>query len=355
MRRLLLILCIVVSSCCLPLFTSPSDLRYVAMGEAGIALYDTPQSYTINPAALFFQEPALFSLNMAASESIVHRSLASNDLLWGMQNPKTLLEFVFSTKYSALSVGFGFDVTDREINSTLDGLLFNSYNDSNIQFNVSYGFRSFSFGMFAQGGTRMKRPGIEISEENPLLDYVTQVYLNQYYPSNEEQQFSTGVGLLVTYPYISLALLTNSFFVMDYDTNEVMIDANSLLEDSAVGIALFTSSYDDNNELNRVVLTSAFDIHNIADDSLRSIHMGLEVKIQFLKDLYVAVQGGYKETRAVPKPLFGIDGNGSASLGISTQIDNLFFNGAFVLPVSWLSSNDYTNPASIELSLHYNL
>jgi hypothetical protein len=333
---------------------SMTDLRYIAMGESGIALYDTPNAFKINPAALFFQEPALFSVNMNGSESFFDKSLAGSDPLWEMQNPSTLLEFVFSTRYSALCVGFGFDLEDREVNDSNDGLLFNSYNNSHIQFNVSYGFKALSFGIFLRGGSRLQRLGVSIDSSNSIVDYISQVYLNRYYPSNDEQQFSSGIGLLVTYPYISLAILTNSFFIMEYDSNEVTIDAVTLIEDATMGLALSSNTYNSDNDLNRVVFTSAFDISKIADELLRSIHMGLEVKIQFLKDLYIAFQAGYKETRAIPLPLIGLDGTGSASFGISSQMTNLFINGALVLPYSWFSSTPSSEAAKVQLALHYN-
>ena len=350
---------IIISSFLIAGFTAggsdSSSLRYTAMGGAGIALYDSPHAFKINPASLFVQEPALFSVDMTGSESIVPSSLGEDDPLWSMQNPSTLLEFVFSTRYSALCVGFGFDLTDREVNSTGDGLIFDAYNNSHIQFNVAYGFGSFSFGMYARGGSQMQRLGIEIDASTALVDYISQVYLNRYYPSNEDQQFSSGIGILVAYPYISLAVLTDSFFVVDYDTNEVSIDIVDLLEDTSVGLAFSTNAYDEDNNLNPVVFTSVFDICDIADETYRSIRFGLEVKFQFLKDLNIALQTGYRETRATPLSLIGIEGDGDASVGISSQINNLFFNSVFVLPLSWLSSGESTDSAAIELSLHYNL
>ncbi len=328
------------------------SLRYMAMGESGVALFDNPSSFQINPAALYFQEPSLFTLNIAASE-IIYDDATINPLdpIKTMQHPITLIEFLFATRYSALLVGFGFDLQNRAV--ATNGLTFTSYNDSYIQLNVAYGFPHFSIGLYAKSGSRLQRSLISIDKDSAFTDYIAQVYLNRYNPSNDGQLFKTGLGFLITYPFISLALLTDSLFIVNEDNNNLVLDFTTLLSDTKIGLALHTTEYDTNNELNLFLLTTSFDITNLADESSRSVHLGFECKAQLLKDLNIAIQVGYKENRGLPSPLFGFNWDGTSSFGISSQFYSILLDVVLLVPSTWYSPSISSDPLNLLLSFHY--
>ncbi|NCB01043.1 MAG: hypothetical protein EOM67_02615 [Spirochaetia bacterium] len=352
-KKIITLFIILIITIATPLFSQlKPSLRYQAMGEAGVALADTPSSFQINPASLYVQDAPLFSFNMVAQEAIVDRStLNATDPIPTMQHPITLIEFLFASRYSALLVGFGFDLTDRAILG--ESLTYTSYNDSFIQLNVAYGFSAFSIGLYARSGSRMKRPLITIDKNSAILDYIAQVYLNRYAPSNEGQLFNTGLGLLISYPFISLGLLTDSLFTLDEDTSELVLDFTTLLQNTKVGLAFHSNEFDVNNELNRFVFTSAFDITHLLDDDLRSLHMGFELKLQLLKDLTIALQTGYKENRGLPNTLFGFDWDGTTSYGLGAQINSLFVDISLLVPTLWYTTSSPVEPITLLLSAHY--
>ena len=322
------------------------------MGEAGIALADSSTSFNINPASLYAQPSSLFSINLSASEIIKDNDdRTSNDPIKSMQNPITLLEFLFASRYSALSVGFGFDVDERDIDG--DSLTFTSFNDSYIQLNVAYGFSAFSIGLSVRSGSRMQRPDISIDKDSAFLDYIVQVYLNRYAPSNEGQLFTTGLGILIDYPNISLALVTDSLFKIDEETNELTLSASAILEQTKVGLSLHTNEFSDDNELNRFVFTSAFDITHLTDDAKREVHVGLELKLQLIKDFNIAFQTGYKENRGEGNPLFGFNWDGVTSFGLGSQYNSLFFDVALLVPLSWYKENNPVDPLNLLLNFQY--
>lgn len=337
----------------MPLFSlMKPTLRYMGMGEAGIALADTQTSFHINPASLYVQPSSIFSLNVGASESIYDRDvLAANDPIPFMQHPITLLEFLFATRYSALTVGFSFNADNRAVNG--NSLTFTSYNDSYIQLNVAYGFSAFSVGLYVRSGSRLQRPLISINKNNSFLDYIVQVYLNRYSPSNDGQLFTTGLGMLISYPNISLAVLTDSLFTLDEQTNELNLKARTIFENTKVGLAFKTNEFSNNNELNRFLFTSAFDISRLTDMGERTIHIGLELTIQLIKDVNIAIQTGYKENRGEPDPLFGFNWDGITSFGLSSRFNSFFLDIALLVPTSWYTSTAPSDPLNLLLNVQY--
>lgn len=352
-QRIIISILLFLSLSISPIFSVRTPtLRYIGMGEAGIALADTSTAFQINPAALFAQSSTLFSINVGASEIIYDADvLIPTDPIKTMQHPITLLEFIFATRFSALTVGFGFDVDERAISG--DSLTFTAYNDSYIQLNVAYGFSAFSIGLSVKSGSRMQRPNISIDKNSPFLDYIVQVYMNRYAPSNEGQLFTTGLGLLIDYPNISLAVLTDSLFTLDEQTNELTLKASEILEQTKIGLSFHTNEFSDDNELNRFVLTSAFDISHLTDGENREVHMGFELKLQLIKDLNIAFQTGYKENRGDPKPLFGFDWDGVTSFGISSQYNSFYFDIALIVPTSWYKEKDPADPFDLLLNFQY--
>lgn len=324
----------------------------MAMGESGAALSDSPSSFHINPASLYVQPLSIFSLNMGASESIYDKDvLDENDPIKSMQHPITHLELLFATRYSALTVGFGFDADNRAVNG--DSLTFTAYSNSYIQLNVAYGFSAFSAGLYVRSGSRLQRPLITIDKDRAFQDYILQVYLNRYSPSNDKEVFVTGLGLLISYPNISLALLTDSLFTLNEQTNQLDLKVRTILEHAKVALALQTNEFNKNNELNRLLFTTAFDISNLTDIEERSIHMGLELKIQLIKDVNIAFQAGYKENRGELDTLFGFNWDGISSYGISSRINSLFFNVALLVPTVWYWQPLPVEPLNLLLNIQY--
>ena len=141
-----------------------------------------------------------------------------------------------------------------------------------------------------------------LDQENVLLDYISQVYFSRYYPSGMQQTFTTGAGLLVTYPYFSFGVLTDSLFGYDSETNEITYDLQSMVDELSVGFAFSSEKYDSDVQLSRYVVTTSFDFTDIGDEEHRAIRFGGELKVQFLNDLFIAIQAGYSESRPLPSP-----------------------------------------------------
>ncbi len=352
-RRTLPLLLLLLSCAVSPLFASlPVSLRWTAMGESGLALTDTPDAFNINPASLLRMEPALFTLDIGYMDSFSHPAADSFEVLPFLTEPESQAEFTFTTPYSALSVALEYSLSERDYTSGEQSVSFSGYNNSFLRLNLAYGNETFSIGAYAEGGSTLYR-SITIEQDQAFLDYFSQVYLSRYSPSGMYQSFSTGLGLLVTYPFLSFGVLTDNLFGYDHTSNEITFDLQELVDATSVGFAFSTETYDSSAQLNRFVLSSAIDFTDLGDTTERAIHFGGELKIQFLKDLYAALQAGYKEARPSPDPFFGFSWDGTVSFGLTFRYHDIYYNTAVSVPALWFSGSGEDEKLSAVMSLSY--
>ncbi len=316
-----------------------SDLRSVAMGSAGIALADVQGSFYRNPAALYHWDIPMFYVGGRFGENVGVDTVPSDPVPW-MQRPSTTLEMLFSNRFIALSIGMANVLKERTF--TGSELKFTAYNDSRIQLTLAYGWPSISLGFFARGGNRTERD-VVVRQGHVVSDYITRTHLERYSRTTTGGQiFSTGMGLLLSYQWVSIGLITNSLFNFDYSTNELVLDIADLFTSSAVALAFTSPVYDKNNELNRIVFNAAFDLTDLGDTNNRSLRLGLESKMQFLSNYWVALRGGYRENRPLNSPLFTLSGDGAITFGIGGQIAELGLDISVIIPLNATDSAIHT-------------
>ena len=293
------------------------DLRTLAMGGAGVALADTPEALYKNPATLYHHSLPMFHLGVHLSED-VGREVVGDDFAPYVQNPSNAFEILLSNRYIALSIALSNILEER--NLTPEALYFMGYNESRIQLTLSYGWPIISLGFFARGGNRSERE-VELRKAHVLTDYFRETMFERYRGGTSDAQlFSTGVGVLLTYQWIAIGIMSDSLFSYDATSNELTLDLRDLYTGLTVGIAFSSPIYNRNNELNRIVFNLAFDLTNLGDSAERSINIGIEGKILFLSTVWLALRGGYVEKRESDSPLFAIDGTGTITFGLGSQI-----------------------------------
>ncbi len=354
MRKITLVLILLLSFCTHFTLSAglPVSLRWSGMGQSGLALSDTPDAFSVNPAALFRIEPTLFSVDIGYQDFYQHPAADAYEILPFLNNPSNQFDFTFATPYSALSVALDYSLNDRTYVSGDQSVSYTGYNDSLIRLNLAYGNDVLSVGAYAEGGSTLIRP-ITIDQSSAVVDYFSQVFLSRYYPAGMLQTFTTGIGVLATYPYFSFGLMTDSLFGYDHDTNEITFDLQSMVEKSSVGFAFSTEKYDSDVQLSRYVFSSALDLTDLGDTENRAIHFGAELKLQFLKDFYLAVQGGYYETRPSPDSFFGFSWEGTTTFGLSLRYHDMYVNSAVNVPSLWFSGGGVDEQMSAVVSLSY--
>ncbi len=330
----------------------PVSVRWAGMGSSGLALSDTEDAFTVNPAALFRMAPSLFTIEAGYMDRYSHPDGEAFDVLPFLNEPVNQLDVTFATPFSALSVALDYSLGERESEPAENRVSYTAFNNSLIRLNLAYGNEILSVGAYAQGGATLYRP-VAIDQENVLIDYVSQVYFSRYYPSGMQQTFSTGAGLLVTYPYLSFGVLSDSLFGYDNTTNEITFDLQAMVDELSVGFAFSSEKYDSDVQLSRYVVTAALDFTDIGDEEYRAIRFGGELKIQFLNDLFIAFQTGYSESRPLPDPYFGFDWGGEVSFGLRARYRNLEVHSAVKVPALWFSSASVDQRMDAVLTLTY--
>jgi len=308
-----------------------SNLRTLAMGSAGIALFDSGDSFYKNPAALYRNPDTQFKVGLGYADSVGDDG---SPIPW-IQQPEASMNMLFSNRYVALSIGLGNILQKRELSDPIpaDREHYAANNLSRIQLTAAYGWEAITFGFYARGGTMTER-NVTIHATQPLFDYITQTYLDRYEPAGDSGQlFASGFGVLLSYQWISIGLLTNSLFLIDESTNELKLEVDEFFNKSALGLAVTTPKFDRNNELNRLVALLAFDIVDIGDAAERSVRIGFEGKIQFLSDFWIALRSGYREIRPLGEALFSFEANGELSAGIGGQLGLIGVDVAVTIPL----------------------
>ncbi len=307
------------------------NLRSLAMGSTGVALSNSYDSFYVNPASLFFQEEGLFMVNGSYGDSVVPAAFQALEPLPLLQEPQNTISALFSSRFLALSIGLEYMLANRAVD--IASVRYDALNLSKLQLNLAYGWGNLALGFSARGGNVLKRPSISIGKDSPVTDYLKNTYLERYQVP-EGQFFTTSAGLLVSYQWISIGIVSQSLFEMDYQTNELVLDAYTVLETLGIGMAVSTPPYDRNNELNLLALNAAFDIANIGDDLLRSLRMGMELKIQLLPEYSVSVRLGYRERRASLSSILALNGDeGCTTYGLGVMLEKLQLQASLELPL----------------------
>lgn len=311
------------------------DLRTESMGFAGVALYDSTGSIYLNPASLYFQSENQFLLFSDFGTSVVPSDFTDGALLPFFQNPTNRLQAIFSNRYLAFSLGLGYSLEDRTEDTSEGTVKFKGLNSSELQLNISYGSEMVSLGFFARGGSTMERSSIVLGVDSAFIDYIQGTFLEKYVPIADQQFFTTGAGLLLRYKWISMGVVTDSLFVMDYSSNEMMLEAGALLDTLSFGIALSTPTYGFYDELNLFVFTTCFDVANLGDDDNREIRMGMELCLQLLPEYKISLRYGYHESRSSISRIFSLDGSdGMTSFGVDVLLDRLCAQVTAQIPLS---------------------
>jgi hypothetical protein len=306
-----------------------TDLRSLAMGSAGIALSDAPDAFHHNPAALFRTGDTQFLITGRYGELLA----SDNSPISWIQRPVASFEMIFSNPFVGLSIGLSNILEAQQEVHPDDREEYLARNLSRIKLTASYGWETVSFGFFAEGGTATQRD-VSISTSSALFDYLSQTYLDRYTSVGDSGQlFASGFGMLLSYPWISIALLTNSLFTLDGQTNQLILDITQVFDTTALGMAVTTPAYSRTNELNRVVVIGAFDVTDLGSDDNRAVRIGFEGKLQFLSDFWIALRGGYREIRPLGQSLFSFSGNGMITAGIGSQIGSFTIDTALSIPL----------------------
>jgi hypothetical protein len=307
------------------------NLRSRSMGSTGIARSHTFDSFYVNPASLFFQEEGLFVVHGSYADSVVPAAYVAADPLPLIQIPENSISALFSSRFLALSIGLDFMLANRAPH--VGYVQYDALNLSKLQLNLAYGWGNLAVGFSARGGNVLKRPSITISQESPITDYLKNTYLERY-KVPEGQFFTTSAGLLVSYQWVSIGVVSQSLFEMDYQTNELVLEASTVLDTLGIGMAVSTPLYDRNNELNLIALNAAFDIANIGDDLLRSLRIGMEFKIQLSPDYSVEVRLGYRERRSSLSSILALNGDeGCTTYGLGVRLDKFELQAVLELPL----------------------
>ena len=309
-------------------------LRTLAMGSAGVAVIGSLGPLSINPASLFYQTDTQLMINAVASNTFIPYERQQQQVLPSWQTPSVEARFLFSSRYLSLSIELENELIHRRVSPTNDSVAFVANNYSNLQLNIAYGNENVALGLFARGGTHTERP-ISLDVNFPVTDYIQQVFFERYYPIPENQFFNAGAGLLLSYEWVALGLATESLFRMDYNSNQLILDAGSVIDDLTVGLAFTSPKYDRFDELNLMVFTAAIDLSSVGNPIRRRLHFGVEMNIQLSPQYSIALQGGYSEVRSSLGSLFSLNGNsGVTTFGISGTIDKFEINTLLEVPIS---------------------
>lgn len=310
----------------------PLDNRLVAMGSAGVALRGSPALLSLNPALLTYQESSQLMLGFVVEDAILRSAYQAGEPLPWMQRPQTTFRGAVSSNYVGLLIELNYLLEHRQV--VQDQVSFEGLNLSKLQLTGAIGNENIAIGISAIGGSKLSR-AVTLSQEDVLWSYLRQSFFERYFPVSEEPLFQVGVGLLLSYEGLSMAITSDSLFKMDYESNELVLKIDAIGEDLRVGLGYTSPQYNRSNELNRLVATLAFDLSHVFLDAERQVHAGFELLVQLLPNHNIALRLGYRETQAALNKLFTFDGSdGVTSYGVGLQIGKIDLSFSLEVPLT---------------------
>lgn len=313
-------------------YQRPLNNRLLAMGSAGVALRDSSALLSLNPALLYYQESSQLMLGFAVEDAIVRSAYQADEILPWMQNPRTTFRGAVSSRYVGLLIELDYLMEQRQISG--DQVHFQGLNLSKLQLIGAIGNENIAIGISALGGTKLSR-AVTLSQDEVLWSYIRQSFFERYYPVSEVPLFQVGVGLLLSYEGLSMAVTSESLFQMDYERNELVLDLEAIGEDLRVGLGYTSPQYTRYNELNPLVASLAFDLSHVFLDEERQVHAGFELLIQLLPSYNIALRLGYRETQATLGKLFTFDGSdGITTYGLGVQLGKIDLSFCLEVPLT---------------------
>lgn len=314
---------------------SYTDARVLGLSGAYTAVADDSGALYMNPAGLHTMNESSMSIRLDMLEQFDSQLLLEDGWTELLKNPQLNGEFQYTTRNWGVSA---YTKYVMDIDNEGDEYTFDITKVNSLKFGLAGGLGPLSFGADIRAtmyGSEVNV--IDFSESSGVvIPFIQEVLLDDYTDISTENVV-LGAGILLDIGNFSFGAYSSDFVTI-YDSKEpdgdLQFSLDSVLNTLNAGAAYQSRSYTKAGNFHPLQFTLALDIHDLGDDSERTIHLGSEFNLRFFEYMQFALRAGYQEDlEELDEMLFGLSMiEGDYTLGIGTVLPFLKIDGAVSVP-----------------------
>ena len=237
----------------------------------------------VNPATLpLLRDQKLFKVSVATSESY-NTSLFGSTPSSFLQNLNTEIQGTVTSGSLAVSAKFSNRLRDKRI--TEDGRgIFDVYTGVDIELDLGYRIgNNFSFGFRLGGGNSLSRQGKEIKGPVGVIE---NALFSPYEKVSGSERFSSTMGILVFNDNLSFGMTTKSIIGEGISMDGFF---RRLMGNTTLALSFIGDRYSAEGDLNLIVPRIGGSLTGMGIGEERSLTIGGDISLQFLKNAYLDV------------------------------------------------------------------
>ena len=237
----------------------------------------------VNPATLpLLRDQKLFKVSVATSESY-NTSLFGSTPSPFLQNLNTEIQGTVTSGSLAVSAKFSNRLRDKRI--TEDGRgIFAVYTGVDIELDLGYRIgNNFSFGFRLGGGNSLSRQGKEIKGPVGVIE---NALFSPYEKVSGSERFSSTVGILIFNDNLSFGMTTKSIIGEGLSMDGFF---RRLMGNTTLALSFIGDRYSAEGDLNLIVPRIGGSLTGMGIGEERSLTIGGDISLQFLKNAYLDV------------------------------------------------------------------
>lgn len=341
MKRLAVFL--IIFSLSLGLAASVYDLtdgQLLGSGLSGIATSGEYASMFANPASL-----------TASTEGFYLQGYYGDYAQSGLPLvylPNSGLVASFCGTNLAFSADFRNNLSDRVAGT--DGDTYKAINTTRLQLDLAYTFHWFSIGASVRATTYMGRSPVSLGNGQRLFDYMVESLFKRYDQNSGASEFSAGLGILLDYDWLKVALVSSKFASVTTD-GAMAFSLNELYKSLGVGCTFSTPVFNKEGELNLMRLLVSGELVDMGDSEKSKANVGLLLRFQFLPDYQMELRTGYTEPKG-GNAFSNHFTEASQTFGLGLTLGPVRLDGGITLPIAWYYG-DRSHPIPFTVTATY--
>ncbi len=311
------------------------DARISGLGQAYTAVADDSNALLLNPAGLRMLGGSDLSIRLDVDDTLNGQLFVDSSDLGLFENPILNQEFLYTSRNWGVAAfsEYHMEIEPEGSDYVLDVAKLNS-----LQFGVATGVGPLSIGVNIKATKIDYGNGIFIQKDEPvnmIIPFVQDVILNDYSSTFSVERVVMGVGALLNLGDFSIGAYSDEFLDFMYGVEgEINLDMVTVIETLDVGVSYQSEPYDTYGNYHPLQVLLAADIHDLGDDDIRALSLGMEINLRFLEYVQLAVRTGYQEAlENWDELLFGISPqDGDYTLGMGLILPFIKVDGSVTVP-----------------------
>lgn len=252
------------------------DPRLDAMGRIGVGVSGTNMQSYANPAAVFFDD-----------NTVTFEAKSTLGDVAGIGSWPCYPTASFGAMFVAKMITAGMNVTYNAVNRRPNGHV-DLIQDVQLDVNFGAGYGFLGVGVGVIGGSQMQRLDVPMKT---LTDFPVQSFFAPFDRKVNSEYIQLRAGVMAKFGQFTAGILLDNL-LQKLDSGVAFV-WRQIFDGTGAGVFWSSPEYSARGRMNNMVYSAGAEVRNIFKPSERTLNVGAEFRLQFVRDSGVAVRAGY--------------------------------------------------------------